>query len=54
MELSPATALIRRNSDEWLMRFYFASSGGPPKRWPLFLEEFCDAAALAAVFATSE
>jgi hypothetical protein len=49
MELPPAPKPIRRNSDERLMRFYFASSGGPPIRWPLFLEKFLFAAAWAEV-----
>jgi len=37
MELPPAPKPIRRISDEWLMRFYFASSGGPPKGGLYFL-----------------
>jgi len=41
MDLLSPTTPIRRFSDEWLMRFYFASSGGPPKGglyfWKLFV-----------------
>jgi hypothetical protein len=48
MEQPPAPTPIRRNSDERLMRFYFASSGGPPKGGLYFWKNFCAAAMVAA------
>src|SRR5882762_2910248 len=49
MELPPAPTPIRRISDERLMRFYFASSGGPPKGGLYFWKNLLCATAVSAV-----